>query len=1460
MVYMSIASNVYASKAYSEHPIASWTLDDDVSYISLMTEAQRSFDLWTLTNATYVDYLPYPDNPFPNGPFPYSTFSELTATDPNIVMEAISPNLFNLQDLSQDMNTFAINLYLYSEGSVQSYEYGYRYLDPFTGSYIEETKTTGEVNSSSWVRLGSTFNPPNINANAQVVLRVTFSGSASPSVVMNGLSIGQWSEQTNGKSLGATTELVNIELQNLIGNLYGVPIEAYGVSNKDGYIITNDNMLLATNVGVPMVFGSDNVTRLRSNYQNLTVSPPAVVVPGCGFLNESGKYNSYTFEMWMRIENNQVEDRRIWGPLGSDYGLYISRGYLTLLIGDSFQSYFVADWYRPMLVHVTLRENAASVLINGEEVISLTFDTASLSLPAIDEDWIGFYCYFDMPLYEIDCVSVFPYIIPAAVAKKRFVWGQGVESPENINSAYEGTVSYVDYPYAQYTANKVYPDLQYWDAGYFENLVATKRSISLPNYALPEIAMEPYSINEWYADNRETNNLSYSEVHSKFITLRPNNNYISSAIIQDSPLSYFRMNDTAGTTAANSISGASVGTYVESPTLANGQMANDGSSVRFNGTSQYVTALGQTNINSVITSSVTIEGWFNCEDISKLTPQTIYEEGGQINGAAVYVYDGKIYGIMWASSVIRKQISYSIESNKNYHFAFVFSSNPNICKLYVNGYSVSSPTTNSATDLPVHTAANGIAGVNSDSRTHLAAVAGTGVNLFQGSISNIARYNKVLDDRSIYGRYSGWFQSYGTKYELPSYLLFPSMNILTDVVRGVWGVFEINTEISESQPLMVLQQIQNPLTRIEITVLGNDIYYRLYQNDVLHPIEFTFPVTLGEHFVIGFHLPRLLDTYGNIIGEFFGNPSNIQVYVGGNGTDTFEGKIYRVGFSNQTNLNEIETHFGQDGIALPDDGELLDDHLGSYTLIPLIKFNRMFLDIGVSSYWEEYFPMSMFAGYKTDQYGKTQYDVDFLQYNIGYPTTSTISYDSVTGSWSYEELREEYFSPVVRTYEALDNSLITGYDSYNDLQNNSITSSSYDFSSSSVRTYITFQRVSQGANTPLSEYSILQSVPETGVIDVNQYSNQFSTKFEIKDNTIIYPPSSVNVNNLAAVVHLDINVNGIKSNPLSIRKMSLSSKTLDTSTFSEIGTRFGTKLYPYSKVGMYFDNKKQNPYAITKESVPYLYLTKNSGIESLGLREFNIERGISIPINSEQVQDQKVSAMQLWLRYSDDQFPFIPSTLFALDGKNIDIGFNIVSDSSTQRGMVTAVDLATGLDYTNLTFFQDGVQVLTPYIEKNKWTVIGISFSQPIDFSNYVGSLNLFQSAVFNSIAYYKSGNLQEIQSVVYRKWENVDGTTLSPLDWQYWKVYESPFGKWDNVLKIAETGIYGVSPEDIYKSYNGTNREIVDDNEGLIVSQNGTLVFASEILDVVDTTPTTTTRILVTNEPEWSSYIKKPV
>jgi hypothetical protein len=57
-------------------------------------------------------------------------------------------------------------------------------------------------------------------------------------------------------------------------------------------------------------------------------------------------------------------------------------------------------------------------------------------------------------------------------------------------------------------------------------------------------------------------------------------------------------------------------------------------------------------------------------------------------------------------------------------------------------------------------------------------------------------------------------------------------------------------------------------------------------------------------------------------------------------------------------------------------------------------------------------------------------------------------------------------------------------------------------------------------------------------------------------------------------------------------------------------------------------------------------------------------------------------------------------------------------------------------------------------------------------------------------------------------------------LDWEYW----NPTYNWQGVLVLATTSYYGVDPSDIYNSYVGTNKFIVDDTRLLRLNSYGYL------------------------------------
>ena len=440
---MSNPSNLYAEKVFSEHPTVLWALDDPADYISLITEAQRAFTSWTRTNVTATASTSAPSTE----PFTDSVVNRLSLVIPantSFEIVCVSNDLVNFSNLNSDYGTFCVGGYFFDSTAVlNSVEIGYEYTDTTTAQDVRNLNSFSTSLNNAWGFVSGTFETPNENTPMRAVIKARFTGGAATSTTsfyINGITVGQWSENFNTESLGISS--ASITSANIaIATTNGVEAEAYGLGSEHGYYLVNDNALVAKNSSIPMVFGASGVTVLTPS----ATSEPSLVVPGKGFLNEAGRHKEYTVEFWARINSSTATPKRIFGPIASSDGLYVEGGFLTLVIDNQFASHFVGEWYRPMLIHIRIIRNNATVLINGEEVITLSISTDTMSLPEIlsgaskEQDWLGFYAYEDVTPIEIDCVGVYSYQVPLPVAKRRWVYGQGVLSPEGINSAYGGT-------------------------------------------------------------------------------------------------------------------------------------------------------------------------------------------------------------------------------------------------------------------------------------------------------------------------------------------------------------------------------------------------------------------------------------------------------------------------------------------------------------------------------------------------------------------------------------------------------------------------------------------------------------------------------------------------------------------------------------------------------------------------------------------------------------------------------------------------------------------------------------------------------------------------------------------------------------------------------------------------------------------------------------------------------------
>jgi hypothetical protein len=1228
---MSNSSNLYAEKVFAEHPLGLWALDEKLDYLSLIQEAQRDVeDLWTVTGGTAFSGAGVVGEPFTDSPTTTIKGSVPTGNTNQIV--CISPNLANFSTFDEQYGNFCIGSYIYIDSIyAQSISIGYEYTDPTSLLVYQELKTFEVSVFDSWIFVSETFDTPDETTNFRAVIKINTldGGSTTDDYIfhINGVTAGQWSEEFNTSSLGVQTIQLPSSIS-LYGGMQGVESFNYGIQDTPGYYLSALG-LLARNTSLPLVFGASNLTKLNVS------SGASLIVPGKGFLNNKGKYNNYTVEFWARINSDSSLDKRIFGPISSTDGLYINGGFLTLSIGNNFASHFVGEWYRPMLIHIRFIGNTASLLINGEQVLSFNFNIDDLTFPdeldeeGKDQDWLGFYSYADINPFEIDCISIYPYQVPITVAKRRWVYGQAVISPESIDSSYGGVSTFIDYPFSGYTANYSYPNFAKWEQGSFDNLTTSPQSLSTPQYSLPNISIQEKTIENLYSDNKEI-----QDEANNFITFRPNNSW-------NNVHSYFNFN----------------------------------------------------NFNIINSDPIAIYGIFSSTNMTSV--ETLF---------TIYNSITKNY-----FSVIKEgdHINYS---------------------LYYNGE------------------------------------------------------EQIIYDDFIY---QSFYDDNGTVID-----------------AGFYNTASWEEVLEGGSPSTVFSGLVS-----------------------------------GDKYIAGINIEKLVSYFGGNVATFFGNKNGLEIYIAGdtNPENSFTGNIYSFGISSKFNTNLIKDNFDQSGIILNASVDEMINHTASYTLVPFEKYNNYFLDINSYGYWEDYMPLSYFAKYVTNSKGKSYYDLDFLQFNIDIPAPSTVSVYEQVSSWNYSTLKNEYLFPIQKSYDQLDNFLLTNWEDYAELNSRSVENYRYDTSNSTIKTYISFQYIQDGANNLESFFTTIQPIENSLVIDIDSFENWETTKFEVINNTIIYPSKKVNFNDLAIVYHIELNATSINKNPISIKNLEIASQALNDNSFNPIGTRFGQNIFPFKQSGVYYDYKSKNPFNIYKGSTPYLYLTRDSGIKVSGETNLQTSRGISVPINSSLALDYKVNAIQLWMRYDSLFFSVEEETLFDIDYKGDTIKFYVLSDNvNGTRGKVVARSQSTNQEYQGISYYWNGNLVREPRITKNEWGVLSVSFPESLNFNSYLGSINLTGSALFNNVSYYQSTGIQKIQKSINRPWTRVKNDISNDLDWQYWLDSYT----WNGVLVLSTVDLYGSNPVEIYKTYIGTNKIIVDDSQGMLLDSVNIKVYKDTSWQIQVKTP----------------------
>jgi hypothetical protein len=571
-------SNLYASRIYAEHPVALWSMDEPNYFVSLISEEEKNVTEsdWTFDNATRNASAQFTLSGYPFDDLDVNKI--YLSTDSPKEMEVSLSSAISYSELDLGKGSLCVSSYIYIPG-----ETDVLYLDIgfiVDGEHVYKRYLSSKVNN--WEKVSHT-----VNFSESIFtpfIRVGFypsadAGEVDTSIYINGVSVGQWSEPYNSISTGVFPEPLPSNIRSLIDFPESIQcrvLDPYGISteSENGYVTSISNSLFAKLAGVPMVYGSSGNVRLNKDaiiltetidgssleemmieggsssteymysidgggsyeFLYLTESQyynfPSLIFPGKGFLNQAGKNKTLTAEFWLRINPEKTKSNRIFGPLTSSDGIYIDKEFISIVVGSYKKSYFIGKWYRPMLMHFCQSSTEIFLMINGEKVISIPIESLNIeTFPPKEEDFLGFYTDAEIYLYEIDSFSIFPYAVEDQVAKKRYVFGQGVQEQDNIISSLNGDLSYVDFPFSGYSSTIRYPDRTKWEDGFYNNIVASSKGISLPQYGLPQVLFNNAGVGSdyqkslasanFYEDNYEIQDESYP-----FICMTPNYEYL----------------------------------------------------------------------------------------------------------------------------------------------------------------------------------------------------------------------------------------------------------------------------------------------------------------------------------------------------------------------------------------------------------------------------------------------------------------------------------------------------------------------------------------------------------------------------------------------------------------------------------------------------------------------------------------------------------------------------------------------------------------------------------------------------------------------------------------------------------------------------------------------------------------------------------------------------------------------
>lgn len=604
----------------------------------------------------------------------------------------------------------------------------------------------------------------------------------------------------------------------------------------------------------------------------------------------------------------------------------------------------------------------------------------------------------------------------------------------------------------------------------------------------------------------------------------------------------------------------------------------------------------------------------------------------------------------------------------------------------------------------------------------------------------------------------------------------------------------------------ILFKIVNKNTKdyFMITVNGHNIYYKLKYNSATEYTVLTSstPATnlilnSGKYnFIIGIDIDKFSQyclvnnqqSKGSDVKNFFANPNDLIVYIGGNNDlsidNTMTAEIYSVKFLNQENLAQKELlttltegvfNYPSAIDSNPTGTEATQNKIfGSYDIRPY-KDTLEYADTGyrlsvaTNGYWKNDIPLTHFCKTVKDVNGNDTYTFDFIQFNL------------------------DYESPIILDSTFLDT---TNYET-------------------SIKSYITFEPLT--ATYQSDSTFTIEKAKSGRVIYPSNWSNILdeswkTTKYEITDNFIIYPPKGIDLTEYTMVIHLDFNVLDTENNLINVQKMQLASQAYNANKENPIGTKFGSSIIPYTYTipssTRVYDYKAYNPYLINKKENPYIYMARDSGIRLIGFNNTTagVYRGIKIPINDNLNSFFNINVLQLSVFYNAEldtssspfyaKFPNSSEQIFEIQANNKTVKFYLTRTGNGDTATISAI--SNEVTNEDIKYYLNGKLTTSPEIYTNKWYTLSVVFSNPLIFDGAAGEFDLIGGISIDNISYYQFTPEQ----MAGNGWQ-----LIVPYTWQY----VANTYTWQQLPNLSS-----IFSTDFYSMFTGTNRLVGTSNTSM--------------------------------------------